>query len=203
MRFAAITLAALTVVCTGCSHLGYAGQAETLEPDALAQEPGWLAVQGVPVLHQAHEHDCGITALQMVLAHYGRSVPSELQAAHSVSTRWSAGELEDVAQAAGFAAYVVPGEIADLVHELRQGRPVVVGTAKPTVTGEAVAHYEVVVGIHPDRQRVATLDPAVGMQQNSYEGFLQEWVSTGSVLLVLIPKAGSPGAAADLRTAKR
>jgi hypothetical protein len=66
----------------------------------------------------------------------------------------------------------------------------VVGTAKPVIAGERAAHYEVVVGIHPQTRRVATLDPAAGVRQNSFAGFLEEWLSTGQVLLVVLPPAG-------------
>jgi hypothetical protein len=64
---------------------------------------------------------------------------------------------------------------------------VIVGMAKPTATG-AVAHYEVVVGLHVDSRRIATLDPAAGMKQNTLLGFLKEWQPTGRVLLVVLPR---------------
>jgi len=104
----------------------------------------------------------------------------------------SAGELRDAARQRGLSAFVVEGEPEDLVHELEQGRPVIVGVAKPT-TQDAVAHYEVVVGMHRASRRVATYDPAEGIRQNTFGGFLMEWKSAGSVLLVNMPK----GAGAD------
>ena len=88
-------------------------------------------------------------------------------------------------------AFVIEGEVEDLVHELEAGRPAIVGTAKPTITGEHVAHYEVVVGVHAASQRIATLDPAAGLRQNSYSGFFEEWLPTGRVLLVVLPVGGS------------
>lgn len=74
------------------------------------------------------------------------------------------------------------------MHELEQGRPVIVGVAKPT-TQDAVAHYEVVVGMHRASRRVATYDPAAGVRQNTFGGFLTEWQAAGRVLLVIMPKA--------------
>lgn len=187
-------LAALSVV-SGCANLGYAGSARALEPGAWRSQPGWLAVDGVPTLRQSGDHDCGITALAMVLRHWGSDVPQEEFARKSTKQRWSAGELRDVARAKGFGSFVVKGKVEDLVHELKSGRPVIVGTAKPVVTGEHVAHFEVVVGMHADTQRIATLDPAAGVRQNSYQGFLEEWLSTDSLILVVLPPTKRPAAA--------
>ena len=77
---------------------------------------------------------------------------------------------------------MVEGSPDDLVFELKNHRPVIVGVAKPTIK-DAVAHYEVVVGMHGDSQRIATLDPAAGLRQNTFTGFLSEWQGAGRVLL--------------------
>jgi hypothetical protein len=100
----------------------------------------------------------------------------------------SAAELRDAARARGLSAFVVEGEPDDLVHELEAGRPVIVGVAKRTTGDNAVTHYEVVVGMHRASRRVATYDPAAGVRQNSFGGFLMEWQAAGRVLLVIMPK---------------
>jgi len=176
-----------TMLCLsigGC--VGYTGSARDLSPDAWKHEPGWFAVDGVPLFRQRAEHDCGPTALAMVLAYWHVLAPSNPRDDFSANKRVSAGELRDYALARGMSAFVVAGTLLDIEHELKQGRPVIVGVAKPSANG-AVAHYEVVVGLHPQTRRIATLDPAVGWQQNSLVGFLNEWVPTGSVLLVVLP----------------
>jgi hypothetical protein len=66
----------------------------------------------------------------------------------------------------------------------------------------AVSHYEVVIGMHRDSQRVATLDPALGMRQNSFAGFLTEWQATGAVLLVVVPKTAPGTASVPTATAR-
>jgi ABC-type bacteriocin/lantibiotic exporter with double-glycine peptidase domain len=165
----------------------YTGQARSLQLEERKREAGWVAVEGVPLLRQSEEHDCGPTALSMVLA-FWKPGSEPLTAANDRQV--SVGELRDWAKERGFSAYVVAGTPEDLVYELKQGRPVIVGTAKPTVKG-ALSHYEVVIGMHRDSQRVATLDPAAGYRQNSFTGFLTEWEATGRVLLVIVP----PGAA--------
>lgn len=193
--------AALAVSAGACGNL-YTGSATTLKPSALDQEPGWVRVDGVPELHQKHELDCGPTALAMVLGYHGSVSKEALLAELPEEQRSVVTQLRDVARKHGFDSFVVEGKPEDLVYELKHGRPVIVGVAKPTVQN-AVAHYEVVVGMHRDSQRIATIDPAVGLRQNSFQGFLTEWQGAGRVLLVVIPKKtksapeGQPVAARD------
>lgn len=183
------------LVCLMASACGsvYTGSASTLKPNELLREPGWVHVEGVPELHQAHELDCGPTALAMVLGYHGGASKEALLAELPEDQRSVVTQLRDVAKKHGFEAYVMEGKPEDLVYELKHGRPVIVGVAKPTLK-DAVAHYEVVVGLHRDSQRVATIDPAVGLRQNTFSGFLTEWQGAGRVLLVVIPKQAKPGA---------
>jgi ABC-type bacteriocin/lantibiotic exporter with double-glycine peptidase domain len=170
----------------------YSGSATTLQAKQLQSEAGWLFVEGVPELHQHHELDCGPTALAMLLGFYGAENQQRVLALLPERQRISVTQLRDVAKQQGFEAFVVEGKPDDLVYELKQGRPAIVGMAKPTVGG-AVAHYEVVIGMNRGTQRVATLDPAVGLRQNSFSGFLSEWQATGRVLLVVVPKRMKAG----------
>jgi predicted double-glycine peptidase len=182
MRFCIAIVALLT-----CSCGMYMGSATTLAPKTLQDQPGWVAVRGVQPLRQKDEHDCGPTALSMVLNFWQPARAGEPLVTLPLDRQASAGELRDAAKERGLAAFVVEGEPDDLVHELEQGRPVIVGVAKPT-TKDAVAHYEVVVGMHRASRRVATYDPAAGVRQNSFGGFLMEWQAAGRVLLVVMPK---------------
>lgn len=182
MRFCIAFVALLT-----CSCSTYLGGATTLPKDELQSEPGWVAVRGVTPLRQKDDHDCGPTALSMVLNFWQPERANESLPNLPLDRQASAGELRDAARNRGLSAFVVEGQPEDLVHELEQGRPVIVGVAKPT-TKDAVAHYEVVVGVHRASRRVATYDPAEGIRQNTFGGFLMEWKSAGSVLLVVMPK---------------
>lgn len=172
---------------TGCA--AYTGSARDVTPSVWRYERGWVAVEHVPLLKQRGELDCGPTALAMVVGYWKpqAAAPAAPQNA-GPDQRWSAGELRDQARSLGLAAEVVSGDLRDIRFELEHGRPVIVGVAKPTAEG-AVSHYEVVVGVHPQSKRIATLDPAVGWRQNSYEGFLREWIPAGRVLLVLAGQA--------------
>ncbi len=170
-------------VLSGCS--GYTGDSRSIRPEALRQEPGWVAVHDVALIAQRGDHDCGAAALAMVVAHYDAQRAPRAVALGANDHRVSALEMRDRARNLGFHAFVVEGDPKDLLYELQHGRPVIVGMAKPTVTGH-VAHYEVVVGIHPRTRRIATLDPAQGWRQTSYESFFEEWQGSGRVLLVIM-----------------
>jgi hypothetical protein len=194
MRFCTVFVALLA-----CSCSAYMGGATTLPQKDLQSEPGWIAVHGVQPLRQKDDHDCGPTALSMVLNFWQPERAKELLANLPLDRQASAGELRDAARVRGLSAFVVEGEPEDLVHELEEGRPVIVGVAKPT-TKDAVAHYEVVVGMHRASRRVATYDPAEGIRQNTFGGFLMEWKSAGSVLLVIMPKKDGADAPAQPAT---
>jgi len=174
------------ILACGLSGCIYTGSARDLRPDALQRERGWIGVEGVLPLRQHAEHDCGPIALQMVLRYWHKPAPQRALLT-AQDARVPASELRDDAREAGLLSYVMEGSFEDILYELRHGRPVIVGMAKPTPKG-AVAHYEVVIGIHPATRRVATLDPAFGWRQNSLEGFLREWLPTGSVLIVFMPR---------------
>ncbi len=180
-------LAFYVVCCAGCAGIGYTGAARELSSTAVDSEPGWIAVHGVPLYRQQHQHDCGPTALAMVLRYWDHDAHVEALLEQRDDERRSTADLRKLARDRGFAAFVLEGTVEDLVHEISNGRPVIVGVAKPSVNGR-VSHYEVVIGIHPASRRIATLDPAEGWRQNTYAGFLDEWLSTGRVLLVVLPE---------------
>ena len=184
---------ALVLACclgSACASAGYTGAARNFEPQALRSEPGWIAVDHVPLMRQHGLHDCGPTALAMVLSYWYPAVPAERWTpVQKTDRRLSAGELRDRARALGLSAFVVEGTLEDIAHELKRKRPVIVGTVKPIGGRDrGVSHYEVVVGIHPKTKRIATLDPAAGWRQNSLEEFLKEGAPSGRLLLVVLPR---------------
>jgi hypothetical protein len=125
----------------------------------------------------------------MMLHHWAVPVPAEkiLQAipvepGHGITV----GALRDFARHKGLAAYVIKGELADLVNEVGQKRPVLVGLLQRQGK-QALSHYAVVAGINPTRHRVLLLDPARGLREDSYEGFSAEWTPAGRPALVMVP----------------
>jgi predicted double-glycine peptidase len=144
------------------------------------------------MVRQEHASDCGLAALSAVLRFWG--VPDEREQIEA--SLWKsearlpgalAGELRDYARSRSLSAYVFEGAFDDLRHELEVGRPAIVGVHKPLRSGEALAHYEVVVGYHAAAQRVLTMDPAHGFRRNSVSGFIQEWRGSNQLILVVFP----------------
>jgi ABC-type bacteriocin/lantibiotic exporter with double-glycine peptidase domain len=173
----------------GCGQVAYTGKGTRLAPDALIAEPGWIGARGIDLLTQDQSHDCGPTALAMVLRYWDPQLDINPLLRSPADAHWSAAALRDAARARGFESFVVEGTVEDLVREVRAGRPAIVGVAKPTALGK-VAHYEVIAGFHPDSQRVALLDPASGWRQISFAGLLEEWLPAGSVLIVVLGRGG-------------
>lgn len=183
----------LVLTASACAPI-YTGKSETLRADAFKTDPGWTAVEGVPELRQKTEVDCGPVALEMVTRFWNPAPRPENDV--PVMERTSAGDLRDAARAEGYQAFLVEGTLNDIEHELQAKRPMIVGMAKPTSSG-ALGHYEVVVGIHKERQLVATIDPANGRRQYAFEDFLREWIGAGRPLLVVIGKPAVAVAGSD------
>jgi ABC-type bacteriocin/lantibiotic exporter with double-glycine peptidase domain len=177
------------IVSTGCAAT-YRGTAVDTEKSVLAGEPGWVWVSGVSEVRQSGDKDCGAAALSAVLGYWGkRTTPDEIEAALHPSTGEGlrAGELAAYARGAGFESHVFYADVGDLSAELNGGRPAIVGVAK-RYGQSALAHYEVVVGIHPRARSVLTLDPARGWRRNTIEGFASEWDPTKRLIITVSPR---------------
>ncbi len=186
----------LRVVALGfaLSCASYKGTAQGISPRALLDDAGWKRIDKVELVRQRGIKDCGSSALSMVLRYWRpnaeRGVTREaIEAAlrEHAGEGLSARDLRDYARRSGFSAFVIKGSFRDLDHEIGHGRPVVVGVLKQLSSGEALAHYEVFIGYHPQKRLVLTLDPANGLRQNALEAFSSEWQQAGNVTLVVIP----------------
>jgi predicted double-glycine peptidase len=195
--------ALLLSVALGCAS--YQGSARGVSESALAHEAGWSRLEQVELVRQKGTKDCGAAALSTVLRYWDPALAATLDRdsidaalRESPAMGLSARDLRDYARRHGFSAYVLKGSFSDLTHEIQLGRPVIVGVHKPLSSGEALAHYEVVIGFHADRQQVLTLDPAHGLRQNDVQGFAREWLQAGQVMLVIMPgNRGTPRTAAS------
>jgi ABC-type bacteriocin/lantibiotic exporter with double-glycine peptidase domain len=167
-----------------------AGCASVARNPTPGEADGWARVDGVSEVRQSTGEGCGAAALEMVLGHWGRRVSQhDIVAATSPAPGQGirAEALRDLARAQHLQAFVVEGEVADLEREVRRDRPVLVGVVKRQ-GGRAYAHYEVVVGIHPRRQRILTLDPASGARERGIDAFLAEWTPSGRLMMVVLPE---------------
>lgn len=184
----------LVVATVGCAS--YRGSAHDVTPSSLASDQGWDRIEHLPVARQAGAKDCGAAALSSVLRYWERAPnPAGDREVIDRTLRQkpdqglSAGALRDYARQQGFQAYVFHGTLADLKHEISAGRPVIVGVHKPLTDDKWLTHYEVFVGIQPEKKQVLTFDPAHGLRENSLDGFLDEWKRSGQVTLVVLPAA--------------
>jgi ABC-type bacteriocin/lantibiotic exporter with double-glycine peptidase domain len=184
--------AAVVAACAQGAAACHNGTAPAASPTALAGEPGWTLVRGVPFVPQAREESCGAAALAMVLSFWAVP-PDDVRAAGvdpaagDAERGIGAGQLRDWARASGLDAYLVSADLGDLASELGRGHPIVVGLERSDGPGRVRPHYEVVVGIHREKQRILTLDPAAGWRENSLEAFAREWLPGGRAALMIFP----------------
>lgn len=181
-RAALVTLA---IACVGC--VSYAGGAKPIDPARL-REPGWIASGSMRMIPQRGPLDCGAAALAMVAERW--QVPIAVDdpsfpapSAHGLRL----GDLRAVARNHGLIAFAIGADRATLDHELRGGRPIIVGLLRPYSRSEAVSHYEVVVATRGDE--IVTLDPAAGWRVRSWNAFDAEWrLAKYPALVVLGPR---------------
>jgi ABC-type bacteriocin/lantibiotic exporter with double-glycine peptidase domain len=196
-RLFPLTVYPLLCACA-LSCASYQGTAQDADLHTVAKDGGWQRIEHVPPVHQRGERDCGAAVLSAVLSYYepslGRAADRETI---DTALRTKPGEglaassLRDYAREHGFAAYVFKGKFDDLTHELAEERPVIVGLHKPLSSDKALAHYEVFLGYHPEKERVLTFDPAHGLRENTLAGFMTEWEGAGEVTLVVMPPASA------------
>jgi predicted double-glycine peptidase len=176
------------------SCASYQGTARDADLQTVARDDGWRRVDNVPFVRQHAAKDCGAAALSAVLTYYepslgraGERSTIDEKLRSTPGEGLAASDLRDYAREHGFPAYVFKGNFEDLTHELAEDRPVIVGLYKPLSSEKALAHYEVFIGYHPEKERVLTFDPAHGLRENALDGFMHEWQQAGDVTLVVMP----------------
>jgi ABC-type bacteriocin/lantibiotic exporter with double-glycine peptidase domain len=175
---------AAVATLTGCYH----GTARSVSPRDLTHDNGWVMVNGIRLIPQTTDRDCGAAALAMMLERWSpsslddilRGVPFE------PNRGIPAGALRDFARQKGLRAFLIQGQLADLVTEVGLNRPVLVGLVQ-RYGDRTRSHYEVVAGINQASQRVFLMDPAHGPREDSFDGFLAEWNAAGRPTLVIAP----------------
>jgi predicted double-glycine peptidase len=187
----ALVLVVIAALSFGCAS--YRGSATSAQPSVVAQEGHWTMVRNFPFVPQTNQSDCGAAALAAVLRYWGHPVtPQSIQGALGAEEdRLQAGDMETYARSLGMRSYVFFGTIKDVVYELEQGRPVIVGLGKMVEEKKALSHYQVVVGWEPNKKQLLLLDPARGWQVDSLEGFGKEWAISKGVTMVAFPQTGT------------
>jgi ABC-type bacteriocin/lantibiotic exporter with double-glycine peptidase domain len=181
-RAVAIAIAAV-VVAGGCGT--YSGGARPIDPSTLASERGWINAAATPDIRQRTLLDCGPTALAMVAGRWHVQIATN-DPAIAAPSKYGVrlGDLRAAARAHGLDAFAITADRATLDHELRAGRPVVVGLLRPYSHTEAVSHYEVVVAMRGTE--IVTLDPAAGWRVRSWTSFDAEWRAAKYPALVVL-----------------
>lgn len=183
----ALAACALVVAVSASACLpAYKGDSRRVIPAHLRADRAWVLAE-TPAVRQQADVDCGAAALAMVVARWrpdldrariARSIPV-------VNDGYRLGDLRDVARRAGLRAFAIVGDRELLRYELERGRPVLVGLHRP-YRDRARAHYEVVIGVHPDG-RVATIDPGdASWHVRTWNGLMAEWDSAGRPALVVL-----------------
>ena len=88
----------------------------------------------------------------------------------------------------GYRAFAFQGTWEDLVHHVKEGRPLIV-SLRASAPSRAL-HYVVVVGIDLERNDVFIHDPAQQkMLRISRQGFESEWNPTHNWTLLAVPRS--------------
>jgi ABC-type bacteriocin/lantibiotic exporter with double-glycine peptidase domain len=185
---------AVAALVAGC--ISYRGGARSIDPDRLTAEAGWIVAAPTPEIRQRAARDCGAASLAMIAGRW--QVPlsfdgaiAALPAPTKQGTRL--GDLRDAARALGLTAFAIAGDRETLVHEVRAGRPVIVGLILPYGGRRVLSHYEVLVAVHPVDGRFVTIDPASGWRARSWEALDAEWRPAGRPTLVVLGPLPPPG----------
>jgi predicted double-glycine peptidase len=179
----------LLALQTGCL---YRGAATDVQLNAYGAEDGWTVIDSVPYVKQRDPEGCGAAVVAAVRTYWGEErideavVRAESQTDERQPMR--AGTLRELLRKQGYDAFLVSSELAQLSKELSEGRPVIVGTAKPYVADKVLSHYQVVIGFHP-KQGVLTMDPSEGYRHYPTDGFLAEWKPTEQLAILSAPSS--------------
>ncbi len=164
---------------------------------AQQRPPGAAAWINVPFVSQTKD-GCGSASIAMVMRYWDAQQhqanteaadPLRVQAllfspkAHGIY----ADRMQQYLAAHGYLAFAFQGNWGDLGHDLRLGRPLIVGLAASGPHGPL--HYVVVVGVDAAHQYVYLNDPAQQkMLRISREGFEREWKGTDNWTLLAVPR---------------
>ena len=183
--------AALALVgLAGCVSFG--GRSRAFDSTRLASDPGWNVAAPTPTVRQEGSQDCGAASLAMIAGRWRveLSLEEAVAALPEAATQGvRLGDLRDVARAHGLQAFAIAGDRDTLVHELRAGRPVIVGLLIRHGPRRVLSHYEVIVAVHAVDDRFVTIDPAAGSRVRSWADLDAEWLPSGRPALVVVGAA--------------
>lgn len=198
-RLPATILAALALsACTAT----YSGPARRTSQAELAAQPGWVMVDA-PEVRQPDPNSCGPTALAIVAGRWGVDPDLAMDSVKRAKKEdASFAELRTAAHELGLEAYVIEADAATLEYEIQQGRPVIVGLMRRYGKKHLRGHYEVIVGVHPEKDLAATIDPAAGYRVRTYKELELEWTPTRRASMVVLGPVASAQVSASARSGR-
>lgn len=162
---------------------------------ASAQDHGlWL---DVPFVSQS-EDGCGSAVIAMLLQYWsahGTAVEAARADADAIQSRLyaksargiRASQLEKYIRDSGFTVFAFAGTWDDLDKHLREGRPLILGTAPNGKN--ASLHYVVAVGMDRRASAVLVNDPARGkLLRIERAEFEKQWQPTANWTLLAVPR---------------
>ncbi len=156
----------------------------------------WL---NVPFVRQQKD-GCGAASIAMVMQywqqHQGRPAGPSAAYEHIQRKLYSrrahgiyASAMRRYFRQNGYLAFAFAGQVSDLRHQLRKGRPLIVAL-KPGAASEL--HYVVVVGLDQPDRLVLVNDPAQRkLLKENQATFERQWKATDDWTLLAVPQAHS------------
>jgi ABC-type bacteriocin/lantibiotic exporter with double-glycine peptidase domain len=190
---ALVLVVACIAASTGC-RLAYTGGAKPVNAADVAANNEMLHSAPTPEVKQVSREDCGVAALAIVAGAWGMqwSVVEMERTLKPTKAGLKLGVIREFARQRGLDAYAIKGTFADLEHELRAGRPVLLGLVLPFDQNNNLNHYEVAVAIDPRTHVVITRDPATGGLMRREQNVLDlEWKTAGYATLVVVGNRSS------------
>jgi ABC-type bacteriocin/lantibiotic exporter with double-glycine peptidase domain len=184
----ALLAVAIALATTSGCYLPKGDGAKPVTRTDLSKRP-YLRAGTTPVVVQRQENDCGVAALAMVAGAWGKqwTLDDLEKALHPQGNGVRLGAMRDLARSRGLEAFAIKGTRADIEHELKLGRPVLLGLVLPVDKEHNRTHYEVAIAIDPKSGDIVTIDPASGdMQKRQSNVFDLEWKTAGYATLVVV-----------------
>jgi len=173
------------LLLTGCAvlHTGKPLRDAKLSPEAV--------VINVPVVLQDDQYDCGVSALSMVLAYYGKPCDKDkaagLKAKAAREQGLTGGDLQDYMRAEGLETLLFKGDIGSsitgLYYHLDRGRPLVVALS----VSDDSNHFVLVTGYDPVNDWILLQDPQRGALVSFSGQFEHAWAQAEHFTLLATP----------------